>query len=221
MRTLEFPNAFTEESTDLREVSMSERGADALQLLHDKGFYIVAGLQKADVPEIMDIARDPMVREFCPNDVRRFSEPEAWLAKGRAAFLMRAIDTEDLVGYSWSGIEQCDELPDHPVTTAFRSMAKGTGLGLVIVTEESTRALHGANLGIGLETWASNTGAVKTYMRAGAQLMATSSEERNALTGEISRVVRPTQTEDPTNTVINGVTYRPDTRLFMAFPTPQ
>ncbi|MEK7152995.1 MAG: hypothetical protein AAB834_03545 [Patescibacteria group bacterium] len=212
-----FPTDFSMELLPLTEAGLSPRGQAALGGLAAGGLEVVSGIREADTLGILAIAVKEDVREFCPNDAKRFGNPERWLAKGRGAFLLRTIETEQIVGYSWVGTEPCEELPDHPTTTAFRTTVKGTGTNLVIATLEGARAVHGAE-DFGLETWATNGRAVKTYVKAGAHLEYAKSEEPNKETGKLEPIMRPTLRPRAHDPIIDGKRRRYDTRLFMSFP---
>jgi hypothetical protein len=221
-----YPTEFSNEYVNLHDISnMSDRGVEAVHNLQQRGLEIVSGIQSADLGQILELASRPDVMEFCPNDGKRFgTEPDKWIAKGRGGFLLRDIEDNTIVGYSWVGTEITPELPDHTETTAFRSpIYKGTGKDLVIATVEAARAIHGSSM-LGLETWASNP-AVKTYThpRVGALLVNTRTQEPDKETGAMGPVRRPTikEADAPDAVMINGIPHIRDTRLFMVFPEPQ
>ena len=72
-------------------------------------------------------------------------------------------------------------------------------------------ALFGAKEGIGLETWASNTPAVSTYIGKGVGALLTAVRNDERPTRDESFPVR-TEGEHA------GKRMRPDTRLYMRFP---
>ena len=211
-----FPTAFSSELIPLTEVDLSDQGRQALENLALKGLEVVSGIRTADVDEIRALAETKAVREYCPKDVNRFNQ--RWIEKGRGVFLLRVTGSEEIRGYSWSGPEKCEELPDHPNTTAFRTVAPGTGRDLTVATVEGSRALHSEE-GYGLETWASNTRAVSIYSKVGARLVRARDTERNPDTGQTEPIMRPTLSPRQYDPVIAGEHYRYDTRLYMAFPT--
>lgn len=208
---MRYPDGFTREPISLDSLHLTWAGQKAIGQLHIEGFEIEAGLRRQDVADITEIAGQEAVREFCPNDLeKRFGdEPmaEAWLAKngGRGVFLLRHIGSRALAGYGWTGAGTCQELPDCETTFAVRLSEKfaGRGLGTPFTTAivAGSVALFEARR-MGLETWASNTAAVRTYVKAGAQFVTTSD------------AVRPTLHPAPNDT--DG--QRRDARLFMAFP---
>lgn len=212
-----FPTTFSEQHVPLTPADMGAQGRNSISRLESLGLQMVSGLLESDIPEILAIADTEAVKEFCPNDLSRFGNPEKWLSKGRGAFLLRTIDTEKIVGYSWVGMEECHELPDNPTTTAFRTTVRGTGADFVTATVEAARAVHDASH-LGLETWASNVKAVKTYPRTGAQLVVSKDREVNKETGLEERIHRPTFKPEKHDFQVDDVWRRYDVRLFMAFP---
>lgn len=209
--SMRYPDTFTRELVPLDPHGLSEAGQRALGQLHIEGFDVEVGLRRRDVADIAAIANQEAVREFCPNDLeKRFGDEqmaEAWLAKngGRGVFLLRHMGERALAGYGWTGAEITPELPDCETTFALRLSEEVAGrrLGTPFTTAivSGSMAVFGTTR-TGLETWASNTRAVRTYARAGTQLV-TSRDDK-----------RPTLRPAPNET--EGM--RRDTRLFMVFP---
>lgn len=186
---------------------------DAIERLCNRGLAVHIGLSKLDIPQIQQMAQDPRIVEYCPNDKRRFADPEKWVSKGRAFFTLRDIGSGAIAGYGWSGPEPCQKLPNHPITTAFRSLSPGSGADFTRVVAGATRAIY-TNKGMGLETWASNQRAVHTYLKVGTLLVATESYDNNG-----RRIIRPTL--DTQNAALVNESGQPavqDTRLYMRFP---
>lgn len=206
----EFPTTFAEDLLPLQFVELDDKGSEAVKTLADKGFEVVAGVRRADVPEITAIANQDGVREYCPNDLatRVGDEPmmETWLTKngGRGAFILRRIGKTSVSGYGWVGQEENRNLPKCESTFAIRidEAEGGKGLGSLYTTAivAGSAALYGAKK-IGLETWGSNTSAVRAYLKAGAELVTTKDDMRPTLT--------------PTAHETSGM--RRDVRLFMQF----
>lgn len=205
-----FPTTFVAEHIPITPGLLEDEGAEAMDRLQHAGFEVVAGLRRAEVPEITAIAKQEGVREFCPRDLtKRFPDEEtveyAWLPKngGRAVFLLRRLGK--IAGYSWTGQETCPELPECETTFAIRlheDMAgKGLGAPYTSVTVFASMALYNARK-IGLETWGSNGGAVSSYVKAGARLV------------RVKDDMRPTL--HPAANETDGM--RRDTRMFMQFP---
>ena len=198
-----YPTGFTE---TLEPIQL---GTQALDQLAREGFEVTAGVRRADVAPIANIAGQLAIREFCPKDqASRFPDEAAfmrWFNKpgGRGMFVLRRGD--DIAGYGWTGTEPCEQLPACETTFALRLNGQFAGRGLgapftaAILT--GSMALFGARR-IGLETWASNTAAVKTYLKAGASLVTTQDGERPTLA--------------PTPCETDGK--RRDVRLYMHFP---
>jgi hypothetical protein len=158
--------------------------------LKQSGFEVIAGVRMSDVPFITEIAQQKAVREFCPNDLaKRFANREMmerWLGKngGRGTFLLREIGTKQIRGYGWAGLSKCEQLPEYTNTFAVRldEGVGGRGLGAPFVAAifSGSKALYGTT-GIWGETWGSNVGAVKTYLRLGAVLVTTADDWRTTL----------------------------------------
>lgn len=210
-----FPTQLTPETFQIQPGDTTQLGNQAIEHLYDRGLMLHGGLAEADIEQIQTLARSPKIVEYCPNDRRRFGDPESWVQKGRSLFTLREFGSAAIVGYAWSGPEPCAQLPDHPITTAFRTIIPGTGKDLVVAVVESTRQQHG-DAGIGLETWASNTAAVRTYLRAGAQLLNTVSHSPHG-----DRILRPTLDTANASVVNHAGAFAHDTRLFMGFPRSQ
>lgn len=206
-----YPTTFTEDLKNLTQVALDQGGAEAIAKLRQAGFEVVAGVRISDVPSITEIAHQQAVVEFCPNDVmKRFGDLEMmehWLGKngGRGVFLLRETETKQIRGYGWVGLSKHEQLPEYANTFAVRldEHVSGQGLGLPFVSAifSGSRALYGTG-GIWGETWGSNVGAVKTYLRVGAVLVSVADDWR------------------PTLGMGQGDVYgkRRDVRLLMKFP---
>ncbi len=206
-----YPTTFTDNPKNLINVALDDMGAEAVLRLREAGFEVVAGVQVADVPTITEIARQKAVLEFCPNDVtKRFGDQammEHWLGKngGRGAFLLREIKTQQIRGYGWTGLSKCEQLPDYAHTFGVRldERVGGRGFGALFVAAifSGSKVLYSTR-GIWGEAWGSNVGAVKTYLRIGAVLVATTDGWRSTLGTEQDEVYGK----------------RRDIRLLMKFP---
>ncbi|MCW1908090.1 MAG: hypothetical protein KIH63_001975 [Candidatus Saccharibacteria bacterium] len=219
MAEFNFPTEFASELVPLLDIALDPRGRAALENLEAQGVRMFSGLTEEIAPKVIELATTyPRIMEFCPNDANRFNE--AWFSKGRGPFVGLDVETSAPRIYTWAGVEYCDELPDNPITTAFRSTVTGTGSDVVAVTLSAARAIYGAHH-FGLETWATNGPANGSYFKNGAVWKWSRIEEINKFTGEMGPVIRPTL--DPRAVVYeyDGVGYRQDVRQFMAFPEPQ
>lgn len=178
-----FPNKFTDVATIL-EPGIGERGDAALARMREKGFSVAVELTEYYAGAVGVMGYQQHIREYCPKDATeaRFgslTSTERWLQKGggRAAFLLLRGDQNGapLEGYGWTGVELCDQLPDHPVTSAYRIGERGQGQGLakdfVQIVVSGTAHLYAEGKGIGLETWRSN-GATSLYPKVGFELVA-------------------------------------------------
>ena len=210
--TLPFPATFTNALRALEPSELDQAGTAAIEKLRQRGFEVVVGVTLADVPYITEIAQQQAVREYCPKDLtQRFGDSEmmtAWLGKngGRAMFLLRDVEHHVVRGYGWTGLGTCEELPDYTTTFGVRldERVSGQGLGTPFVTTilSGSTALFGAQRVWG-ETWGSNVGAVKTYLKLGAKLVSVKDDWR------------PTLTTTPS--VVDGK--RQDIHLLMTFPS--
>lgn len=214
-----FPNTFVESPAPL-EPTMDSRGNDALARLNERGFTVATGLTRYYAGAISIMGQQDHIREYCPKDATpaRFGTEEStekWLKKGggRAVFLLlnQAVDKgenvgQQLSGYAWTGYEACDELPDHPITSAYRLGASALGKHLagdfIQTVVSGTHKLYAPEDGIGLETWNSNH-AASLYPKVGFVV-----QERPDQPSE------PRPTLDPD--AVDGKVM--DTRLYMAYP---
>jgi hypothetical protein len=215
---MNYPTTFTTELIPLREAGLDDRGVEALDRLEAGGFEVVAGLRRADLPEVTAIANTVPVREYCPNDMGKRVGDEhkagTWQGErgGKGVVLLRRLGDKAVGGYGWTSLAPDDEkqmIPGEEVTFAERlgPIAAGRGLGALFAEAivSGAVALHGAR-NVGLETWGSNTGAVRSYLRADASLVTTRDGYRPTLT--------PTQSEILDKDHPNK---RRDVRLYMKF----
>lgn len=228
-----FPKTFVEQATPLAPI-MDERGNAALGRLNERGFTVVTGMSKYYAGAVGVMGQQEHIAEYCPKDATpaRFGteqSTEKWLKKGggRAAFLLleQATDKdgpigEQLQGYAWTGVEKCDELPAHPITSAYRlgrtALGKRLAGDFIQVTVSGTHALYAPDDGIGLETWSSNH-AAGLYQKVGFELQDRPDQEPEA---------RPTLKDVGTEVDGNEVYFNAkkgqnmvmDTRLYMSYP---
>jgi len=174
---VQLPSALQESLTPISaDLLYDDAGRTALSALEKAGYTVSVGLRAKDLPEFQAIANQDGVREYCPEDLdRRFGsldKMKQWQERGRLVFQLRKIGELSLVGYGWTRNEKCPQLPDCDTTFAVRLSKEVAGQGLatllttVIVSGSMAQGLRR----IGLETWASNIAACKTYQRAGAKL---------------------------------------------------
>ena len=223
---LHYPTTFAETLVPVDPDILDVEGRDAVVDLNNRGFEVVSRVRREDVPDLAEIsaqegsAQDG-VREFCRNDLdKRFANPKmmaAWHEKdgGRGTFLLRQLGAT--AGHGWTGpiAEDGEErklVPGAEVTFAIRLSGAFGGQGLAVPFTKAivwgSVALYGAR-NISLETWGSNTRAVRTYLKAGAEVVTTADGWR------------PTLKEDEPGLVYDekkGYFKRRDVRLFMRFP---
>lgn len=209
-----FPTGFVERVEALDE-GIGQRGDAALVRLREKGFIVATGLTKYFASAVGAMGCQVHIREYCPKDATesRFGtlqSTEKWLQKGggRGMFLLLRGegDNAQLEGYGWTGVEPCVELPEHPITSAYRIGQRGQGQGLgkdfVQVVVSGTNAVYAPGEGVGLETWRSNH-AANLYPKVGFVAIAEAPEDE----------LRPTL--EPS--AVDGKVL--DRRLYMGYPT--
>lgn len=211
-----FPNTFEESPYILMPTNLLPAHSEHLRILNEKGYDVIAGLARTAVPALTEISQQAGTIEFCPNGLKHRwgneSMAEKQLAKdgGRGVLQLVSRKTGDTIGFGWTGsISEQDKayLPMCENTFALRlheaSRGKKIGAPFSRVIVAGSMALWGAR-NIGLETWASNTPAVKTYLSAGAELVTTKDD------------VRPTTLRGPGRFQYNN--HRNDVRLYMNYP---
>lgn len=184
-----FPSSFSDQPMAL-EGHIGKLGNEALNAIREKGYSIAVGVNEHYAACIGSMSCQPHIKEYCPNDQTesRFStvvSTENWLKKGggRAVFLLlkgSISNQADLAGYGWTGLAPCEQLPNHPVTSAYRigelALGKGLAKPFIQAIVSGTNALYAKGIGIGLETWQSNP-AAQIYPNVGFELVATSPTE--------------------------------------------
>lgn len=215
-----YPNEFSQELIRLKPSSDNTRRLNyGVGRLICSGLKLYAGVRVNDQPEIAAIARQEAVKEYCPkDDISRFHSEDSmaeWLKKGRGMFLLKRSRDDALAGYGWTGPEQCDEIPGQQNTFAIRlnkDVIAGKGIGKLFTTAitAGSMSLYGAR-NIGLETWGSNTAAVKTYLGAEAELVTSVDSQRPTLQGGDGA-----WWEEDDKTQVSKLMRR-DVRLFMKF----
>jgi GNAT superfamily N-acetyltransferase len=199
-----FPTAFAEELQVVTPDMLDERGGVALEGLAAMGLTTRFGLRRIDVPTITPITHEGPVVQYCWKDhSERFGDVEMaehWQAKGRGMIQLDDLSKPVKAAYSWEGPERCEYLPDCDTTFAIRVSEEFAGKGiatrLTAVTLSGCAAIWGAR-NVGLETWASNEYAVRTYEKMGAE--------------EVTR--QPGMRQISKNEKV------PDTRVYMRFPS--
>lgn len=207
-----YPNSFAER-VEILDGGTGQRGDAALARMQEKGFTVGTGLTEYFAGAIGVMAYQLHIGEYCPRDATeaRFGSLEStekWLQKGggRGMFLLLSNQGRSLEGYGWTGLEPCDQLPDHPITSAYRIGARARtqrlGPDFIQAVVSGTNALYAPGEGIGLETWKSNR-AARLYPRLGFELIAEAAEDE----------LRPTLSPD----VVGGEVL--DRRLYMGYPS--
>ncbi|MCA9326913.1 GNAT family N-acetyltransferase [Candidatus Saccharibacteria bacterium] len=180
--------------------ALTEAGQASVQKLAERGYEVRIGMTRDDASHIRELALEPSIIEYCPNDCgSRFKdEPSTthWLEKGRAVYLLVETATGDLAGYAWAGTGESPHIPGGTETFAVRISEKHQGKGLATpyshVVIDATQRLYGAEH-LWLEAWQSNAGAVHVYEKLGFTFVTSEDTERPTASG--------------------GTT--PDTRMFM------
>ena len=198
-----------EEPTPLTSDTLDSAGRDAVQRLAVAGFAVTLGLARTEVAEVAAIAAQPGVAEYCPEDItRRFGseeKAEAWMSRGRIVFLLRKMGESAIVGYGWTRPGRYEELPDCDTAFGVRlsSEVAGRGLGSLFTAAIVSGSMAKGMRNIGLETWESNPGAWKTYLKAGAEFGQSKAGKRMTIIKSGRRTRRR---------------QRDDVRMFMRFP---
>lgn len=222
-----FPHTFAERMMPLPADLGTPHAQGAAAFLASEGYVVEAGLTPDLLNAAQHMAKDPLVREYCPKDETdsRFQDETSaarWVAKngGRAMFgLGRVLGDggREWVGYGWTGIEPCDQLPDNPTTFALRLGESGRGQGLAVpfttLIVAGSTALYGAR-DIGLETWASNGAAVEKYERAGFEHVTSVPDQHRPTLQAVGAMVNGHEVYLGDN----GRHMVQDTRLYMAYP---
>jgi hypothetical protein len=223
MKLSQFPTKFTDRSakvSDLAKGTLSELGQKALNRLEAKGLSLEFGLTQTDAAEIKSyldkLPQQCLHREYAPRDQIRFGDPEKWMSRGRAVFVLKGQGGE-VLGWSWTRFGESDMAPGYGITTGLRTSVKGTGKDLIVATLQATRAFFEFKDNVWLETWASNERAVGAYLRTGAVLLGVQSFEKNNL-GELEKIARPTVYPSEYSVLVDGSHYIADTRLYMGYP---
>ena len=207
-----YPTGFAEQVQTI-DSSIGQLGDVALERLHEKGYTVATGLTEYFAGAVGVMGLQSHIREYCPKDSTesRFGtlqSTEKWLQKsgGRGMFLLLRDEDANarLEGYGWTGYEACNELPDHPITLAYRIGELGLGKGLATdflqVVVSGSNSLYAPGEGIGLETWRSNK-AASIYDKVGFVAIAEAPEDE----------LRPTLQTNATNGKIL------DRRLYMGY----
>jgi hypothetical protein len=209
-----FPSGFVERA-EILDGGIGQRGDAALARMREKGYSVATGLTVYFAGAVGVMGYQESIREYCPKDATesRFGtlqSTERWLQKGggRGMFLLLRGEGNNaqLEGYGWTGVEPCDQLPEHPITSAYRigERAQGQGLGkdFVQTVVSGTNVLYAPGEGIGLETWRSNH-AASLYPKIGFIAIAEAAEDEP----------RPTLSPD----AVDGKVL--DRRLYMGYPS--
>ncbi|MFA5004125.1 MAG: hypothetical protein WC498_02505 [Candidatus Saccharimonadales bacterium] len=185
-----FPDSFTENPTYIHPTNVRPSDAEPFAQLERRGFVVVAGLRESDVADLSAIAGQEGVREYCPNDIaKRWTDiptTEKQLAKdgGRGVFRLESLETHETAAFGWTGKSSEDERALLPmcentfalrINETYRGQRLGRPFSRAIVA--GSVALFKAKK-IGLETWGSNTPAVRSYLGAGALLVTTQYDRR-------------------------------------------
>lgn len=188
----QFPDAFAETPAPVPVEKLGPVGKQAADELASAGYEIRVGLSRQYAADIIDMAKEPAIREFCPNDIgSRFKDlaaTEQWLSKHRAVFLLikKEADGSRLAGYGWVGPVESTQVPAGENTLAIRIGQLGQGQGLATpytkLMADGSAILYDAK-NLWLETWESNGGAVHVYHKAGFEDVAKEPSERPTAAG--------------------------------------
>jgi len=190
-----FPNGYVDATKPLNADALDQTSADGLAKLAEEGYEVHVGLTEELAEQIIQMALEPNIREYCPNDcAQRFKDMASiseWLAKRRAMFVLLKRDENDeliLAGYGWAGDGASEHVPGGETTFAIRigDIAQGQGLAapfawLIVAGSAVLFQAHK----YWLETWASNAGAVHIYHKIGFKDIAQEASQRPTQAGGI------------------------------------
>jgi RimJ/RimL family protein N-acetyltransferase len=190
-----FPTDFSDSSTPLKAEDLDQAAVQAAAKLMERGYEVHTGLTEELAGQIIQMALEPGIKEYCPNDCgKRFKDMlsvEQWLSKRRGTFvLLKRSDNGglDLAGYGWAGEGHSEHVPGGEATFAIRIGEAGQGQGLAALFAwlivAGSAVLYGAK-NFWLETWASNGAAVHTYHKIGFQDVGEEAAERPSSTGMV------------------------------------
>lgn len=237
---VEFPTAFVPKMEVLSpDMGLGAEIDETLQSFQERGIVVGHGLTPRLANSLAESAMQPHIVEFCPSQPDRFGDPqlaETWQGKGRMMVTLnqvkglenrslsdadlRAVREEDTydLAHGWAGLQQNTHIPDADVTTAYRVVECGLHRGLArplgkMVVDLTTVLYDVEPERVSLETWASNTYAVRTYLKLGFAKLAEAPDVRPTL----QKQGRKVNGHEVFAVTEHGVTvYKvPDTRLFM------
>ncbi len=188
-----FPDRFADTTQALTAENMpGQTSRQDIADLAAKGYEVHVGLTPAFAEQIIVMAREPDIREYCPNDIgKRFVDlaaAEQWLTKGRAVFLLlkRNPDGLRLAGYGWAGAATDERVPGGTITFAIRVGELGHGQKLA--TPYCRLIVNGAAVlyearDIWGEAWGSNRAALHVYHKVGFEEVLTVAAARPTAAG--------------------------------------
>ncbi len=188
----DFPTKLAKVTTTLISGEYGEKCNESLNVLSQKGFEVHLGISEEFTDQLIEMAKEDAIKEYCPNDSEtRFTNLETinkWLKKEKAVFLLveNNGDELNLAGYGWVGKEKNNQVDKGDVTFALRVGTSYQGKGLATpfssVVIYGSNAIYGAQ-NIWLATWSSNAGAVHVYKKIGFEIVSATSSKRKTLNG--------------------------------------
>lgn len=190
-----FPIDFSQSTELIQAEKLGDVGQQAKQQLAEQGYEVHVGLTSEFAKDIIEMALEPGIKEFCPNDCgSRFKSLDTiheWLTKGRATFLLLQRNGEvlKLVGYGWAGSGTSSRVPDGETTFAIRIGEAGQGQGLAtpfarLIVSGAAALFDAKNMW--LETWQSNAGAVHIYHKVGFVDVDSKDDVRPSSSGQVN-----------------------------------
>lgn len=185
-----FPHTFSAEKTFLSQDLPSD-AQTALNSLAGKGYSVQLGMTPSDAEQIMTLALQPSIRNYCRSDstdrFKNLSTTEEWLTKGRHVFLLKT-SSDEIAGYGWIGPGTSAYVPDASLTGGIRvsELHQGRGLAtpfLAVMLGYTKQQYPDQTLWFG--AWQSNTGAVHVYEKLGFTTIASEPTTRSTDTDEI------------------------------------
>jgi hypothetical protein len=222
---------------DGRDPSFNPEFNDIVQQLARMEIYMHIGVTPQTRLMMAAAGEEPHIREFCPNDRKRFATDQsasAWIAKHRIPLGAVNPGAGFLIN-NWLGPEKNDVIPEAPITTAFRTTEAGlsyarslrqgqypgfrlglmAGRLLILTALETGAEPHH----LSLETWGSNLRALDVYEELGFELRAKKLDLNGRPTlhdvGDVINGYTVFEHTDPTTGLIENRVF--DTRCFYQY----
>jgi RimJ/RimL family protein N-acetyltransferase len=189
-----YQTEFLDESYTLPAHTMEAEDRDALEALSHNGYEIRYGLTAAYAGSIAVLANQGHIREFSPKDAadrfKTIPDSEKWLAGSGGVGMFILLKDDDWVqrvaGYGWTTPRENPAIPGSQ--TAFeirlgesaRDKKLAATFGRMIIA--GSAAIYGSR-NFWLETWESNSAAVRAFHRIGFEITGAFPQKRQDTIG--------------------------------------